>query len=96
MIPDSLKQSVKTDTALRGSARPKTEGRNSPGAQPVAIIFNDKEQSEDNNDTYNVGGTAARSAAKNDSMLFSSALGKDGGADSSTFTSNCIMSLCGP
>lgn len=96
MIPESLKQSAWTEAAVGGAAPPKTNGRNSPGSQPVAIIFNDKEQPDDQDDTYNLGGQGARATVKNDSMLFSSMLGREEGADTSTLKGNCIMSLCGP
>lgn len=93
MIPDTLKQSSKNETVQGAPVEPRTGGRNSPGSQPVAIIFNDKEQ-PDEEETY--GSKDVRSTAKNDSMLFSSVLGKADGPSASTAQGKCIMSLCGP
>lgn len=89
LIPDSLRQSMKPDG--KALSKPKNVDE-SQGSIPVAQIFNDKDQTEDN--TY---GVRDSKTIKNDSMLFDSVQGGNGpSVDLSTQKSgNCLMSLCG-
>ena len=92
IIPDSLRQSAKGNDLSMSIANSKVPNReDSPGSKPIAVVFNDKEPTEDN--TYNVKDS---STIKNDSMVFDSTLGKDTTSVQPNSKDNgCIMSLCG-